>query len=209
MPISLVNFLICREFAKNQGVADPDSVNRVAVPAAVLPNLAVGVGVTQVLAQQAADSQPPPAGRGEDVVEVPNAIFKDHCGTRLTFDKASEVLKQSQFSPTRQATFSVDHEKDLVIDQDPRPPGPARLGSTVRLLVSDGPPPAQGGDQGEVVKLEEKVDRVATAQNALNALKTDFDSKFDKLDNKVEAGFAAIESHLKNLAVVQPPPTQS
>lgn len=71
------------------------------------------------------------------VIDVPRVIDRPR-------DEAMTVLREAGFEPEagqsrHDATVAAGH----VIDQQPT--GTARRGSTVRLIISDGPPPVEGG----------------------------------------------------------------
>src|SRR5262245_1749573 len=137
MPISLINFLIGRTIAQNQGVTDPQRANQLALPAAILPGAALGVGLTTVLARQDVGAQsttsaPPAPGPGPSPspsdIEVPQVTFRAD-QTRYAADEAGAILKRYGLNPDPRTGFSSSGvAKDHVISQAPEPPDFVRLG---------------------------------------------------------------------------------
>ncbi len=192
MSVNLISFLIARKVAQNQGLTDPQAVNRDALPAALIGNPAIGVGVSAILAQQDAANQPAPtatatltrqAGQGAGAmmamrraigppapaaapatgyVQVPNALLRQD-GTRFTTEQANRILGDSQLVPAILRAYSAE-PRDRVIRQDPEPGTIASLNSTVTLYVSDGPPPC-----GPLVleDLDQSLERILHGQRRL------------------------------------------
>ncbi len=132
MPFAITNFLLGRVVAENAGV-DSGRANQLALLSSGILNVPMPVGLvmTRTIAQNEA---PTPAASttgpsdGTELVEVPDVTGEDVNG-------AKDALQQLGFTVITRNIRSSE-PVGMVVIQEPDPPGPVPVGSTVTLYVS-------------------------------------------------------------------------
>jgi hypothetical protein len=106
-------------------------------------------------------------GGGEGVV-VPNVS-----DGKTTLDGATTKLKDSRLGVASERAYSTEYAQNIVISQRPQAESVRPLNSTVRLIVSDGKPPA-----GDTVPITGGATGVTGGQ--LNAAKQELEQQLTK-----------------------------
>jgi hypothetical protein len=140
MPLDVVNIVgsevILRSAAPR---ADPATTARISIAAGLIPGIA-GLVLPIVAARSRLGSGGGGGGGGSEGVVVPNVS-----DGKTTLEQATTKLTADSLVAASQPAYSADYEKDIVISQRPQAGSVRPLNSTVRLVVSDGPPPSGGG----------------------------------------------------------------
>jgi hypothetical protein len=136
MPLDVMNIVASQVILSNATTPpDPETTARVSVAAGLVPG-PIGLVLPILAGRQAAED-----GGGQEGIIVPDVEGKSR-------EAATAELEGSRLKVTVQKAFSTKAESGIVVRQSPAAGSVRPLNSTVTIIVSDGPPPENGEDDG-------------------------------------------------------------
>ncbi len=170
MPLDVVNIVGSEVIlGSSRPPVDPATKARISIAAGLIRGIP-GLLLPIVVARGPQPGGGGGGGGGGEEVVIPNVS-----DGKTTLDEATTRLKDSSLAVTAQRAYSTESAKDIVISQRPHAGTLRPLNSTVRLVVSDGPPSSVGTSTGTTTSAAGGV-----TADQLNAAKLELEQQLTK-----------------------------